>query len=67
MTEEKKTPILKCPKCETRMVRQSDIYIVPRFEREPSGRVNLSLTDDVTSRIYVCPKCHYMEFYYERV
>ena len=59
--------IVNCPKCGTRMVKQSDVYVLDRFERDSSGAVKFSLTDDITMRVYICPKCHYMELYYERV
>jgi len=59
--------VVNCSKCNTRMVKQSDIYILTRFEREPSGAVNFSLTDDITMRVYVCPKCRHIELCYERV
>jgi len=63
---EEKAQIVKCPKCTSRMVKQPDTYILVRLQREPTGGVNFGITDDVTSKIYVCPKCHYIEFYYER-
>ena len=62
-----KETVVKCSKCDTRMVKQSDVYVLARFERQSSGAVNFSLADDITTRVYVCPKCRRMELFYERV
>jgi len=61
VTEEK---VVFCSKCKTRMVKLTDIGVLAKFEREPSGRVNFSLTDDIPIIIFVCPKCHFIELYY---
>jgi predicted RNA-binding Zn-ribbon protein involved in translation (DUF1610 family) len=66
MTTEEKATGVKCPKCGSRMVRQPEIYVLPKFERGPTGSVNFTITDDIAARVFVCPKCHYIEFYYER-
>jgi len=67
MVSEKEVKVLSCPKCETRMVKQPDIFALTSFSREPTGGVSFTVSDTVSTRLYVCPKCHYMEFYYERV
>lgn len=62
MSVEEKTVF--CSKCNTKMLRVTDIGVLVKFEREPSGRVNFSLTDDLPVIIFVCPKCHFIELYY---
>ena len=57
--------VVECSKCKTGMVQQSDVAILTLFQREPSGRVSFCLTDDIPARVYVCPKCHYIELYYD--
>jgi len=63
----KEKMILSCPKCQSKMVKQSDVAILTKFEREPSGRVCFSLTDDIPVVMYVCsnPKCNFVELYYD--
>jgi len=63
----KEKMIVSCPKCQSKMVRQSDVAILTKFERDPSGRVCFSLTDDVPVLMYVCsnPKCNFVELYYD--
>jgi len=65
-SKEEEVAIVKCPKCSSRMVKQPDTYALVRIQREPTGGVNFGITDDITSRIYVCPKCRFIEFYYVR-
>lgn len=55
-----------CLKCGIKMVAQPDVYVLPMFAKEPKGAVNFSMSDHVTMKIYVCPKCHRIELFYER-
>jgi predicted nucleic-acid-binding Zn-ribbon protein len=64
LVEEKK--VVKCPKCQQRMVKQADLAVLPKLERDHVGSVSFHVSDDIPMRVFVCPNCHYIEFYYER-
>lgn len=65
MTTEEKKKIV-CPKCQNRMVKQPDLAVLAKFERDPIGAVTFSISDDILADVFVCPSCHYIELYYKR-
>ena len=48
------------------MVKQADLAVLTKLESDPVTGASFHISNDIPMKVFICPNCHYIEFYYER-